>query len=448
MKADVINLKNEKVGEIDLPEEVFGEKWRPILVKQVLDAQISNRRKPLAHAKNRAEVSGGGRKPWRQKGTGRARHGSIRSPIWIGGGKAHGPTKDKNYEKKINKKQRKVATLSVLSKKFKDGEIKFFDSLNIESPKTKLIVIGNLLHEDSLMMKIKNAVYSGSLSGKFYEYPLISPDGAIAWPGKYPTQKEITEERKKIGNDIAWHREYLLQILPPEDRIIHYEWIKFYDQLPLNIQANLVGHVISVDPAISEKDTADKTAILVGAIYKSKDFHYLYITEIYNSKMNFPATKDLIEKLSNTVDPRHKTTILVEQVGYQEALIQALKVEGYPVEGINPHGSDKRARLSVASSYVKNGNVFFPKHRSAELVDQLVNFGVEKYDDLVDAFTMMVNEVFGTNNSHLNSQGPMSVKVIGPSLYGRKSGEDWADAEDRRMLHRTNRRAKWHRIIG
>ena len=77
--------------------------------------------------------------------------------------------------------------------------------------------------------------------------------------------------------------------------------------------------------------------------------------------MNFPTTKDLIEKLSNTVDSRRKTTILVEQVGYQEALIQALKTEGYPVEGINPHGSDKRARLSVASSYVKNGNVFFQK---------------------------------------------------------------------------------------
>ena len=339
---------------------------------------------------------------------------------------------------------------SVKSRDIREQTFNWFtgEIMPLGDPKTKLIVIGNLLHEDSLMMKVKNAICSDSLSGKFYEYPLISSDGAIAWPGKYPTQKEITEERKKIGNNIAWHREYLLQILPPEDRIIHYEWIKFYDQLPSNIQANRVGYVISVDPAISQKDTADKTAILVGAIYKSKNFHYLYITDIYNSQMNFPTTKELIERLSSTVDPRHKTTILVEQVGYQEALIQALKTEGYPVEGINPHGSDKRARLSVASSYVKNGNVFFPKHRSTELTDQLTNFGVEKYDDLVDAFTMMVNEVFGTNNSRLNSQGPISVNVIGPSIYGRKSGEDWADVEDRQMLSRINRRAKWRRIIG
>lgn len=139
MKADLFNLKNEKVGEIDLPEEIFNQKWNLALIKQAFDAQVSNKRKPLAHAKTRAEVSGGGRKPWRQKGTGRARHGSIRSPIWIGGGKAHGPLKDKVFSKKINKKMKRLAIFSILSKKLKDNEIKFFDSLNIEEPKTKII---------------------------------------------------------------------------------------------------------------------------------------------------------------------------------------------------------------------------------------------------------------------------------------------------------------------
>jgi len=139
MKTDLYNLKNEKVGVVDLPDEIFSEKWRPVLVKQVLDSQLSNKRKPIAHAKTRAEVRGGGRKPWRQKGTGRARHGSIRSPIWVGGGKAHGPLKEKKYEKKINKKMRRIALFSVLSKKLKEGEIKFFDSLKINEPKTKMI---------------------------------------------------------------------------------------------------------------------------------------------------------------------------------------------------------------------------------------------------------------------------------------------------------------------
>jgi large subunit ribosomal protein L4 len=140
MKAELLNLKNEKVGEIDLPETIFGEKWREALVKQALETQLANKRKVIAHAKTRSEVRGGGKKPWRQKGTGRARHGSIRSPIWVGGGKAHGPTKEKDYSKKINKKQKRIAICSVLSKKFKDNEIKFFDSLEINEPKTKLIV--------------------------------------------------------------------------------------------------------------------------------------------------------------------------------------------------------------------------------------------------------------------------------------------------------------------
>jgi large subunit ribosomal protein L4 len=140
MKAELLNLKNEKVGEIDLPETIFGEKWREVLVKQALEVQLAKKRKVIAHAKTRSEVRGGGKKPWRQKGTGRARHGSIRSPIWVGGGKAHGPLKEKRYDKKINKKQKRIAICSVLSKKFKDNEIKFFDSLEINEPKTKLIV--------------------------------------------------------------------------------------------------------------------------------------------------------------------------------------------------------------------------------------------------------------------------------------------------------------------
>lgn len=313
---------------------------------------------------------------------------------------------------------------------------------------TKLIVIGNLLHEDSLMMKIKNGILNRTLDGKFFEYPLVSADNQIAWPGKYPTQIEIDEERRKIGNDIAWYREYLLQILPPEDRIIKSEWIRYYDVLPAHIAANCTGFIISLDPAISQKHTADKTAILVGAIYKSADFHYLYITDIYNLQADFPTTKDLVEKLSNTVNPKYRTTVLVEQVGYQEALIQALQKEGYPAVGINPHGGDKRARLNISSSYVKNGSIFFPRYGSAELVNQLVNFGVERYDDLVDAFTMMVNEVFGTNNTHLFNQGPVVIKANIRAYCGNR-GEDWADVEDLQMFKKYHRTSSgWNRICG
>lgn len=138
-KADVLNFKNETVGQIELPENLFSARWRPALVKQVVEAQLANRRVPWAHAKDRSEVSGGGRKPWRQKGTGRARHGSTRSPIWVGGGKAHGPLKTRDYSQKVNKQMKRGALAAVLSRKFKDGEIKFIESFETE-PKTKALV--------------------------------------------------------------------------------------------------------------------------------------------------------------------------------------------------------------------------------------------------------------------------------------------------------------------
>lgn len=139
MEAKLYNLKNEVVGKLELPERIFGAPWRPALVKQVLLAQLANRREPWAHTKDRGEVRGGGRKPWRQKGTGRARHGSIRSPLWRGGGKAHGPRKERDYSQKVNKKMKREALFSVFSKKFSDGEIKFFEDFKIETPKTKVL---------------------------------------------------------------------------------------------------------------------------------------------------------------------------------------------------------------------------------------------------------------------------------------------------------------------
>jgi large subunit ribosomal protein L4 len=139
MKADVYNLKNEVVGSVELPATIFDAKYNSVLIQQVLEAQLANARSPWAHALQRDEVRGGGKKPWRQKGTGRARHGSTRSPIWVGGGKAHGPRNDRDYSQKVNKKMKRVALFSVLSKKAKDGELKVFESLMIEAPKTKAI---------------------------------------------------------------------------------------------------------------------------------------------------------------------------------------------------------------------------------------------------------------------------------------------------------------------
>ena len=121
MKFSVINQKGEKLKETLLPKEIFEVKSNNDLIHQVVVSQMSNRRKNIAHTKDRSEVSGGGRKPWRQKGLGKARHGSIRSPIWIGGGVTFGPTKERVFKKKINKKMRRKALFMVLSAKAKNN---------------------------------------------------------------------------------------------------------------------------------------------------------------------------------------------------------------------------------------------------------------------------------------------------------------------------------------
>jgi large subunit ribosomal protein L4 len=137
MKVPLFNQNGEKIEEIDLPEEIFGVKANPDLIYQVVVSQMARKRFPIAHTKTRAEVRGGGRKPWPQKGLGRARHGSIRSPIFKGGGVVFGPTKEKNFKKKIPKKMKRKALFGVLSQKLKENSIIFLDNLKIETGKTK-----------------------------------------------------------------------------------------------------------------------------------------------------------------------------------------------------------------------------------------------------------------------------------------------------------------------
>ena len=137
METKIYNQKGVEAGKIELPAKVFGAKWRADLVHQVVEGMRSNKRAGTADTKGRGEVRGGGRKPWKQKGTGRARHGSNRSPIWVGGGVTHGPLAEKNYKRTITKSMRAQALFSVLSKKFKDKEILFVDSLDLSDIKTK-----------------------------------------------------------------------------------------------------------------------------------------------------------------------------------------------------------------------------------------------------------------------------------------------------------------------
>lgn len=162
MESPIYNTAGKKTGNVQLPESVFGVKWNDALMHQVVTAMQANARPTVAHVKTRGEVRGGGKKPWAQKGTGRARHGSIRSPIWKGGGVTHGPRTDRDYSEAIPKKMRAKGLFMALSRKLRDGEILFIDSFGISAPKTAtaqkaLIMFSKVSGFEKLATKRKNA---------------------------------------------------------------------------------------------------------------------------------------------------------------------------------------------------------------------------------------------------------------------------------------------------
>ena len=137
-KVDVYNMQGKKVSDVELNEAVFGIEPNETIVHSVLVNYLANQRQGTQSTKTRAEVSGGGRKPWRQKGTGRARQGSIRAPQWIKGGIALGP-KPRSYSYRINKKEKQLAIRSLLSAKVLDNELTVVDKLEVEEAKTKVM---------------------------------------------------------------------------------------------------------------------------------------------------------------------------------------------------------------------------------------------------------------------------------------------------------------------
>jgi large subunit ribosomal protein L4 len=145
----VYNQEGQEVGTTRLPKEIFDVKINNDLIYQAINIQLANRRTHLAKTKDRSEVRGGGKKPWRQKGTGRARHGSIRSPLWVGGGITFGPNTDKVFGRKINKKARRKALFMVLSSKIQDKELIVVDELKAEAKTKKMVdLLGKLVKNE------------------------------------------------------------------------------------------------------------------------------------------------------------------------------------------------------------------------------------------------------------------------------------------------------------
>ncbi|MEK7120094.1 MAG: 50S ribosomal protein L4 [Patescibacteria group bacterium] len=161
MQTNLYNQKGETQGTIQLPDNIFNIPWNADLVYQVVVSSASNFRKTIASTKDRAQVSGGGRKPWKQKHTGRARHGSIRSPLWRGGGVSHGPKKEKVFDnKKINKKMLKGALSCVLSEKLREGKlfiVKDFETKDTAKTKTADVLLKEFLKNVKMVSEGKKS---------------------------------------------------------------------------------------------------------------------------------------------------------------------------------------------------------------------------------------------------------------------------------------------------
>ncbi|MFZ5641747.1 MAG: 50S ribosomal protein L4 [Bacillota bacterium] len=157
-KVDLYNVQGKKVGDIDLKDEIFGTEVNESILHDVVVMQLANRRLGTADTKTRAEVAGGGRKPWRQKGTGRARHGTIRSPIWRTGGIVFGPH-PRSYKYTMPKKIRRLAMKSALSSKVQNGNLIVLDELSLQQPKTKdMVEILNNLNVDNKALVVTAGV--------------------------------------------------------------------------------------------------------------------------------------------------------------------------------------------------------------------------------------------------------------------------------------------------
>jgi len=139
MKVKAYDKEGKEAEAMELPENIFGLKLNKDLVHQVMVSQESNRRQVSAHTKGRGDVSGGGKKPWAQKHTGKARHGSTRSPIWVGGGVSHGPTAERNFKKQINTKMKRKALFMVLSDKARNDMLVLVEDLQLDGAKTKAL---------------------------------------------------------------------------------------------------------------------------------------------------------------------------------------------------------------------------------------------------------------------------------------------------------------------
>jgi predicted phage terminase large subunit-like protein len=271
---------------------------------------------------------------------------------------------------------------------------------------TKFVFIGNKVHRNSLMMNLKQAIKTGVMNGVYREYPLVDDEGKIAWPGKYPDMESVKALKKNYSSEIDFKREQMLKIISDDEAIIKHDDIKYYEELP---EKYVESHIISIDPAVSEKDTACNTGIVNLLTYRKNEMLKIFVAPlVINEKLSSEKIVEKVSACTNLYRSRTNKRVFVESVGSQSVFVDLIKVFKLPAEEVKIGGQDKRTRLNTSSVWIKNARVLFPKKGAEELIDQLCYFGTEKYDDLVDALTLAINKLIKEENE----RKPCSCRMI------------------------------------
>ena len=250
---------------------------------------------------------------------------------------------------------------------------------------TRMIFIGTPLHNDSLLMRLKNIFRENDPGNVFRAYPIVDENNVPLWPGKFQNPEDIEKEKAKCFSPLAWQREYLLRIVEREDQIIRKDWIKYWDVLP---PENFhTYYAVSIDLAISQKDSADYTAMVSAQIQGRGNKMIIYILpNIVNERLTSLETIERAKTISYSL---HRGKIYIESNGYQQSVVEHLKKAGCRAEGIQSLGN-KYERLGAVSHLIESGKVLFPTKGAEILINQLLGLGVERHDDLVDALSLLL----------------------------------------------------------